>query len=211
MTVLEFDTTSVAIAPIEPADGETRRRAEQRTVLGLMRHLTGLPDAVIAHYHWGEPCIALKPAGPGEKCILKPPAINISISHSRRLAAVAIDPARPIGIDIEEPRSQLFNVATRFLSAEERRLLNLRAIECDTRPGSFTIFSDLSNDDYTALLERLTRAWTFKEAMVKLCGGRTVNMRDDLRAIPAPAIWGEPCTVIADTDIDGHHLAILTR
>lgn len=206
---LEFGTTTVAIAPIEAAAGETRRQAERRTALMLMRRLTGLPRAIIAHYPWGAPCIVAKPVLPWGKSIFRK-NINISVSHSRRLAAVAVDSARPIGIDIEEPRVQLFNVATRFLSADERKLLGFHAVECDTRPDCFTIFSDSTEHSRVDLLGRLTRVWTIKEAMVKLCGGHEVDLRADLRALPTPTLRGVPCTLIADLPLFDHHLALLT-
>lgn len=206
---LEFGTTTVAIAPIEAAAGETRREAERRTALMLMRKLTRLSRAYIAHYRWGEPCIAQKPLLPWGKVRFRKD-IGISISHSRRLAAVAIDYTRPIGIDIEEPRAQLFNVASRFLSVDERSLLGFQSVECDTRPGSFTIFYDPDAHSRTDLLYQLTRAWTIKEAMVKLCGGHDVDLRADLRALPSPTLRGIQCTLIADLTLLGHHLALLT-
>ena len=46
--------------------------------------------------------------------------LNISISHSRNFAAVAVDADCRIGVDIEEPRlEQLQRVISKFLNPDE--------------------------------------------------------------------------------------------
>lgn len=69
--------------------------------------------------------------------------LNISISHSRHFAAVAVDADRRIGVDIEEPRlEQLQRVISKFLTPDEL-------------PGWG---------------HRLLQAWTCKEAVFKAAG-----------------------------------------
>lgn len=69
--------------------------------------------------------------------------LKVSVSHSRRFAAVAIDPRRRIGVDIEEPRlEQLRRVISKFLSSEELPFWG----------------------------DRLLEAWTAKEAVFKAAG-----------------------------------------
>lgn len=183
MKCLTFDSTTVAIAPIEPAEGERRRDAERRTTLELVRQLTGQADATIGHTSWGAPFIEGHPD------------INLSISHSRRLAAVAVDPTRSIGLDIEEPREQLQCVAPRFLAADELAILE-------------------SITDREAHSLALVRAWTIKEAMVKISGENVPDLRRDLRAFPQPAIRGRRCTLVASITLEppfaDHHLSLLT-
>lgn len=88
------------------------------------------PDARLIHDADGAPHIADS-------------TLNISISHSPRFAALAIDPDQRIGIDIEEPRlEQLSRIITKFLSPNEL-------------PG---------------WQNRLLHAWTAKEATFKAAG-----------------------------------------
>lgn len=67
--------------------------------------------------------------------------INISISHSRADAVVALDSSRRVGIDTETWRDQLTRVAGKFLSPAE--------LQVYTTP------------------RLLLRAWTVKEAVYK--------------------------------------------
>lgn len=111
-------TTTVGIAPISPLPGESRREAERRTAIGLLRALLDDDSAAFVHRQSGAPMIACHPE------------IYVSVSHSRGYAAVAIDRCRRIGIDIEETsrETQLNRVAERFLSKTELEWYS-------TRPG----------------------------------------------------------------------------
>lgn len=89
--------------------------------------------------------------------------LNISISHSRHFAAIALHPSARIGIDIEEPRlGQLRRVITKFLAPHERELWS----------------------------DRLLEAWTCKEAVFKAAGLRNLPLgaidlsRPGIAAIP---------------------------
>lgn len=90
-------------------------------------------------------------AGAGVKLLHEPDGspllggspLHISISHSRRYAAIALHPDCRIGVDIEEPRDEQLNrIAERFLAPAELPLWR----------------------------GRLLAAWTCKEAVYKAAG-----------------------------------------
>lgn len=76
--------------------------------------------------------------------------LSISISHSRRFAAIAVsDGATRIGVDIEEPRiEQMRRVMSKFISEAEAPLW----------------------------ANRLPAAWTCKEAVFKAAGVPTIGL-----------------------------------
>lgn len=122
-----FGEIILAVGPI-PAGSGNRRDRERAAVTALLHGLHGYADAVIAHRPDGAPYI------PDSD-------VHISISHSRRWAAVALSTGRRVGVDIEEPRpGQLERVAPRIMTPAE----------LDAYEG------------------RLLEAWTLKEAMYKL-------------------------------------------
>ncbi len=107
----------------------------RRAVGPLIERAAG-PDARLLHDAHGAPLLA----GSG---------LNISISHSRRFAAVAVSERGRIGIDIEEPRlEQLRRVISKFLAPEEMPLW----------------------------ANRLLAAWTCKEAVFKAAGVPTIGL-----------------------------------
>ena len=87
--------------------GPTRRELEREAVRRLVRAAFG-PEAVLEHRADGSPIVAAA----GE--------LQISVSHSRHLAVLAVAPTA-VGVDIEEPREQLLRVAGRFMTPEEQR------------------------------------------------------------------------------------------
>ncbi len=50
--------------------------------------------------------------------------INISISHTKDLVAIALNEKHPIGIDIEQFGNKIEKIANRFLSSQELQLIN---------------------------------------------------------------------------------------
>lgn len=93
-------------------------------------------DARLLHDPDGAPLLAGSP-------------LNISVSHSRNFAAIALHPSLRIGIDIEEPRlEQLRRVISKFLTELELPLWN----------------------------NRLLAAWTCKEAVYKAAGVRNLPL-----------------------------------
>lgn len=109
---------------------DNRRQREKKATSNLIFRALGYKD-IIAYRHDGSPYL------PGTD-------VNISISHSKNFAAIALsDSDCPFGIDIEEPRhAQLLKVARRFLTTEEF-------------------------DYYSRFEGGLLKAWTLKEAAYK--------------------------------------------
>lgn len=135
-------TTAIGIMPI-PADASVpRRQREKLSVALVLRRMLG-HDVEVAHDSDGAPHI---------------PHYNISISHSHKLAVVAIDAVRKIGIDAEEMRPQLLRIKERFLSPRELSMF--------TTPG------------------QLLTAWTIKEAVYKIAGASAVEFRTAISVSP---------------------------
>lgn len=155
-TQLRHETTDIYLMPLtEAADaaeaivgvGSHHRRLELGAEQVLLADILG-PDATIGHDADGAPRVEGHPS------------LHISISHSRDMLALAIDPHRPIGIDIETPRPNLRRVAPRFLTPDEL--------------------------GRTRSLHDLLRAWTAKEALFKVAGHRGVTLID----MPLPRVDG---------------------
>ena len=142
--IYSHGTTTVALAPIVAAPGMSRRCAERAAVDAILERL--VPGASLGHTAAGAP-------------VLEGSRLHISISHSARTAAVAIDPARRIGIDIEGlgRGRQIERVASRVLSAGELERYAGRLIE----------------------------AWTLKEALYKISDDPGVDWRASLPIPPA--------------------------
>ncbi len=131
-----------------PADGSHgRREREMAAVRCLLEHRFGT-EITMKHDAAGAP---LDIAG-----------CHISVSHSRRLAVVAIDDERKIGVDAEEYRPKLRTVASRYLSQYE-----LSRVSADA--------------DYLML-------WTAKEAIYKLAGLQGLSLSDGIQVWPSPRI-----------------------
>ena len=121
----------------------------RKAVPQLIERAAG-PDARLIHDPHGAPLLA------GSD-------LNISISHSRNFAAVAVSVRGRIGIDIEEPRlEQLRRVIGKFLAPEEMPLWG----------------------------DRLLAAWTCKEAVFKAAGvpgiglGSIILIEPDVAMVP---------------------------
>ncbi len=138
--VIELASTTVALNSIEIATGKQRQN-ERLAAHSAVAHLLG--DVAIGHYSDGAPFIENSD-------------IKISVSHSRNIAAVAIDTEFIIGIDIEQARpSQLRRIAARVLSEPEL-------------------------DYYNTSDEHLLQAWTLKEALCKASGRLDADFRRDI-------------------------------
>jgi 4'-phosphopantetheinyl transferase len=79
------------------------------------------------------------------------PPLHFNLSHTGDLAALAVSPEVPLGVDVEQVAPVKENVAGRFFSAAEQAAL--RALPAATQERAFF------------------RCWTRKEAMVKALGG----------------------------------------
>lgn len=144
ITTLTIASAQVGVCPIEPSDSRlSRRLRERRAVERILQAMLG--HARLDHLPDGAP--------------IADGARFISISHSRRLAAVAISQSAPLGIDAEEDRrATLLRVAPKFLSDRERQWVG----EAD-----------------------LVRAWTIKEAVYKAAGQPSLTATEGIRLLPA--------------------------
>ena len=122
---------------------ETRRChwLSYRLIIG---HLLGHGMAVVKYMGSGKPYIENMPG-------------HISVTHSGKYSAVVFNEGFRVGIDIEQIRPRIENVAERFLSEKE--------INC-IAPG--------------ARHEHLVSLWAAKEALFKMWGESAVEFKDDL-------------------------------
>ena len=116
-----------------------QRDAERHAVNRLLKYALGYEN--YSHRADGSPYIE----GLGRE---------ISISHCRGIAAVAVGSSERIGLDIERMRPTLYRVRRKYLSAEEM---------------------DRYSDG-----EDLLTAWTIKEAVYKAAAGRGLDFSDDI-------------------------------
>lgn len=84
---------------------------------------------------------------------------NISISHSDNYAAAIIDPAHPVGIDIQTIRSKIMDIRERVLSESE--------------------LADAGNN-----MVKHTVYWSAKEVLYKIQGRKGINFIDHLKISP---------------------------
>lgn len=131
LTLPPTGTTNIFLCRIEATTRGSRRQAERQAVGRLLRHVFG-NGAQLSHDESGAPSVDTYPG-------------HISISHTPRLAFLAVDPFCPIGIDAELWRYTLPKLAPRFMSRRELAV-------------------------YGATPELMLRAWTTKEAAFKALG-----------------------------------------
>jgi len=102
----------------------------------------------------------------------KPHLVNfdyeLSISHSLDYAAVIISKKR-VGIDIEQMRPKIRNIAHKFMREEEQAFLA---------------------EDADQAMRQMFVIWTGKEALYKLYGKRNLNFREHMAF--EPFILGSP-------------------
>ncbi|MFL6164375.1 MAG: 4'-phosphopantetheinyl transferase family protein [Jatrophihabitantaceae bacterium] len=119
--------------------------AASRLILG---RLLGVPPGSLRWRH-----------GPSGKPALAEPAtdLQVSLSHSDGLAALAVTTGRPVGVDVQRRRSAagLVRMAERYYPAEE---------------ASFVAQAG----DPAELGRRFSTLWTRKEACAKVGGGRLI-------------------------------------
>ena len=80
----------------------------------------------------------------------------LSISHSKNLVGLALNPDYKIGLDLETPRENILNIAPKFLSNREFELFNAHS------------------------KEEITKIWSCKEALYKLAGRKRIIFKDEL-------------------------------
>lgn len=147
ITLVDIGGAQVGVCPIEPQQSRLGRRERERMAVDRIISAIIGPEATLGHLPGGAPSVSGCPF--------------LSIAHSRLLAAVAVHPTAPVGIDAEEDRhSTLRRVASKFLSAGEMEWVG---------------DSDL------------LRAWTIKEAVYKAAGAPGLSVIDGIALHPGLA------------------------
>jgi 4'-phosphopantetheinyl transferase len=139
-----------------------RRRRDFLVARGIVRTVLGTYLEIPA----AEVRIATRARG--KPFVASPAAPAFSVSHSHRLAVVAVTPGFEVGVDLElvDPRLDVVAVARRFLSAQEA--VRLAGLDPAARARAFF------------------RLWTRKEAYAKATGrGLTVPL-GELLGSPEP-------------------------
>lgn len=87
------------------------------------------------------------------------PGIEVNLSHSGNLSAIALSPDRPVGVDVQfvSPTTDVAAMARRYYSPQETRF----------------VLSPAPTPEIRSI--RFTRLWARKEAMVKAAGGRLLR------------------------------------
>ncbi len=109
-----------------------------------------------------------KPYLPGEQ-------YHFSISHCGDYAAAIVSSKHRVGVDVEEPKEKILNIADKFLSKEEFSMGNWQqAIE--NRKDVVT-----KNDLPIAHSQLLTLLWSSKEAVFKWYGDGGVDFKKHIQ------------------------------
>jgi 4'-phosphopantetheinyl transferase len=111
--------------------------------------------------------------------------IEVNLSHSRNLCAVALSDSRPVGVDVQHiaPGMDVAAMARRYYSPPETAFV--------LSPASGTLRS-----------RRFTQLWARKEALVKAAGSRL------LRAMPVCVLTG-PGGGVVEFEDGAHRIADL--
>ncbi len=132
----------VIISPINRTELDRRSELERLIV-----------SRIISNYISSKARIVHAPSG--RPLLENADGLHISISHSADYVAVVFGPIEGIGIDVEQPRTQLARVAPRVLSGAEMAV-------------------------YGRSESLLLRAWTLKEALYKAALTEGVDFRRDI-------------------------------
>lgn len=173
---VSYGDITLAVCPIAHSDSD-RHKDQNKAVRNLLDASLGT-GCRLAHREDGSPYID----GSG---------LSISISHSRDYACITFSPSLTVGVDIEQPRTQLRRVAPRVLSDSELAV-------------------------YGASDSLLLRAWTLKEALYKAALTPGLDFRRDIM-LPADAagtqaeVLGHPYDVIAVIERSDSTIALVSR
>lgn len=107
---------------------------------------------------------------------------NISISHSSGFSSIAVLKGYPIGLDIEPTGSKAKRLYTKFLNEKEQSFL------------------DTTNE----LL--MTRCWSCKEALLKLCNRKGILFKRDLIINAYDGHESFVCSIVKDDELFSVHL-----
>jgi phosphopantetheinyl transferase len=85
---------------------------------------------------------------------------HFSISHCGDYAAAIVSKTNRVGVDVEEPKEKVLRIADKFLSEEEKKMLNEQCT--------------MNNVQLTTIL------WSCKEAVFKWYGDGNVDFKKDI-------------------------------
>tara|TARA_A100001015_G_scaffold298230_1_gene380715 strand:- start:120 stop:734 length:615 start_codon:yes stop_codon:yes gene_type:complete len=105
--------------------------------------------------HLENPCYKIKYDESGKPSINSD--LNISISHSKFMAAIVFSENNKAGIDIEHKENKIINIQNKFLNDSEK----------------------LENE-YQSDVDYLTMIWTAKESIYKALGIKGISFSDDI-------------------------------
>ncbi len=117
------------------------------------------------------------------------PNLEISISHSKTIVAIAISKGFQVGVDVELIHPRLMKVADRFLN-----------------PTELVVFNSLST--IIDKIQFLTIVWSAKEALFKILGSE-VDYKKDIRVREFP-IKQEGTTIVESFRNDVHRKFLAT-
>ena len=190
LTPAELATADRFVIPSQRASF-VRARWLLRTLVGGYAE-TPAAGVTVDLLEKGKPVVAGPPSARG---------IEVSVSHSHDLLAVALGRVAPLGVDVERERSSPDHpdVARRFLAPEE--LAELAA----EPPGAWT--------------PAFFRCWARKEAVIKATGeGLSLPLTDfavsvgtEARLSRMPAGWGERWTLVDLAPAPGYAGALAVR
>jgi len=83
--------------------------------------------------------------------------LNISISHSKFMAAIVFSKHNKAGIDIEHKENKIINIQNKFLNDSEKM-----------------------ENEYQSNVDYLTMIWTAKESIYKALGIKGISFSDDI-------------------------------
>jgi 4'-phosphopantetheinyl transferase len=144
--LLLFDGKETVLHQIEPVSNPVKR-CEKLAVRALLKTLTGYEKRII-----------YMPSG---KPALSDRSFNISISHTKGYAAIALNKHKIVGLDIEAISNRACRINHRFMSIKEREAL------------------DKSNEAVVSLLN-----WSAKETVYKLMSKEGVDFQKEIFIAP---------------------------
>lgn len=172
-TDLTIGSTRVLIAPLPAAtQGQKRADREREATAALLSYALGHP-AAITHAPNGAPRLAGADS-----------SWHISVSHSRTRVAVALNPVRRIGIDVEEWRDQLVNVKNKFVQSGEEAEWGSRLLEAwMAKEAAYKAFEPV--DSITVLSIRIAGSTaSYGNSLARLHFGEGFVLAEDYSLMP---------------------------
>jgi len=169
----------VWVVPLDDPDKKRRRELAHSAQGRLLGAYLGVTPATLAYER-----------GPGGKPRLHGDELQFNLSHSERVALLAVTRALPVGVDIQAPHPA---VSKPWFA---RRICTPREYEnwlSDPRP------------------EHLLRLWARKEAALKALGEGSYIAVGDLDVLDDEVDGGWRCLDVALPQAPGYHAAVTVR